>query len=236
MCGHNYRRFDAKIHYIRYELIASDTFMEKTNANAIVFDDHLLFADSFSSLLERLELFNTVQTFSDERDLRQFLIKHSEIPVYVFLDYYLKGGTGLTLISEVKRMNRQAVIIIMSSVVSPTAVINILEYKPQGFVSKSSGFDSIIQCLTTVARGKQYICPVIAEILATIHPTKKVLFTARELEILQYFAQGLSIAHTAEKAHLSKHTIVAHRRKMMSKINVNSITELLSYARKHELI
>ncbi|NMN36149.1 DNA-binding CsgD family transcriptional regulator [Pedobacter sp. SG918] len=53
------------------------------------------------------------------------------------------------------------------------------------------------------------------------------------MEILQYFAHGSTIAQTAEKVHLSKHIIVAHRRNMMSKIN--SITKLLSYARKSEI-
>jgi DNA-binding NarL/FixJ family response regulator len=209
--------------------------MQKTNTIAIVFDDHLLFADSFSALIERLELFNAVHTINDKKELTQFIIKHSKVNIYLFLDYYLKNENGLTLINEVKRLNRQLIIIIMSSTISPTTVTNILDYKPQGFISKSSGFDMILQCLTTIANGNQYICPVISKIVeqATI---RKIPFTARELEVLQYFAQGLSIAHTAEKAHLSKHTIVAHRRKMMSKINVNSITELLSYARSEELI
>jgi DNA-binding NarL/FixJ family response regulator len=211
--------------------------MEKTNAIAIVLDDHLLFAESFSSLIERLELFSAVRTFSEEKELTDFLIKHSENPIYLFLDYYLKNRNGLPLINEAKRLNRRIIIIIMSSISSPIAVTNILDYNPQGFVSKSSGFNTILECLTMVASGKQYICPVISEIVSgTRSHARKTPFSGRELEILQYFARGLSIAHTAEQAHLSKHTIVAHRRKMMSKIGVNSITELLAYARVQELI
>lgn len=210
--------------------------MEKTKTTAIVFDDHLLFADSFSALLERLELFNAVHTFNDKKELTSFLIKHSKVRICLFLDYYLKNENGLMLINEVKRLNRQTVIIVVSSAMSPTTVTNILDYKPHGFISKSSGFDTILQCLNTIENGNRYICPVISAIVDHTDHTKKIQFTARELEILQYFAQGLSIALTAEKAHLSKHTIVSHRRKMMAKVDVNSITELLLYARGHELI
>ncbi|KQB99840.1 response regulator transcription factor [Pedobacter sp. Hv1] len=210
--------------------------MEKTNTIAIVFDDHLLFADSFSALIERLDLFSAVHTLHDKKELTQFLIKHSKTRICLFLDYYLKNENGLALINEVRRLSRQTSIIVMSSTISPTTVTNILDYKPHGFISKSSGFDTILQCLTTIAQGNPYICPIISEIAEHTERIKKMPFTARELEILQYFAQGLSIAHTAEKAHLSKHTIVAHRRKMMSKVNVNSITELLLYARDQELI
>ena len=210
--------------------------MERNNAIAIVFDDHRLFADSFSALIERLELFRFVHTFSEERELTQFLIKHSQTPIYLFLDYYLKDKNALPLINETKRLNRQVTVIVISSVANPMTVANIMAYNPKGIISKSSGFDTILECLSTIGRGEQYICPVISEIVSNANQTSEIPFTVRELEILQYFAQGLSIAQTAERTHLSKHTIVAHRRKMMAKANVNSITELLAYARAKELI
>lgn len=210
--------------------------MRKNDAIAIIFDDHLLFADSFSALIERLELFSSVHAFSEEKELTHFLIKHHHSPIYLFLDYYLKQKNGLPLINEARRLNKHITIIIMSSVVSPTAITNILSYSPNGFVSKSSGFSTILECLNTISKGEQYISPTISDIVLNSNLTKKLLFTARELELLQYFARGLSIAQTAEQTHLSRHTIVAHRRKMMAKVNVNSITELLSYARDQELI
>ncbi|SHG17342.1 helix-turn-helix domain-containing protein [Pedobacter caeni] len=48
---------------------------------------------------------------------------------------------------------------------------------------------------------------------------------AGELEILHYFAKGLSITYSAEQVHISKHTIVAHWCKMTGKPDVNPITE-----------
>ncbi len=210
--------------------------MKKSDAIAIVFDDHLLFADSFSALIERLELFRAVHTISEEKELINFLIRHSQSPIYLFLDYYLQNKNGLPLINEARRLNKQITIIVVSSVTSPIAITNILSYNPQGLVSKSSGFSAILECLTVIGQGKQYLSPAISDIIANVNLSKKLLFTGRELEVLQYFAHGLSIAQTAEKTHLSKHTIVAHRRKMMAKASVNSITELLSYAREQELI
>ncbi|WP_131537042.1 response regulator transcription factor [Pedobacter nototheniae] len=210
--------------------------MKKREAIAIVLDDHHLFADSFSALIERLELFNSVHTFSEERELINFLLKNFKSPIYLFLDYYLKNTNALPLINEARRLNKHVTIIIISSVISPITIANILSYNPNGFVSKSSGFNSILECLSIISQGEQYISPSITEIVSNTDITSKIPFTARELEILHYFAQGLTIAHTAEQTNLSKHTIVAHRRKMMAKVNANSIIELLSYARKQELI
>lgn len=56
------------------------------------------------------------------------------------------------------------------------------------------------------------------------------------MDMLYHFSQGNSIQETAEIAHLSKHTVVSHRRRMMEKTNSKSITELLAYARKLNII
>lgn len=210
--------------------------MERKNAIAAIFDDHSLFADSFSALIERLDLFRTVHTFNSEKEFTRFLVQNSQTPVYLFLDYYLKDRNALPLINEIRRLNRHTTVIIVSSVANPIVVANILAYGPNGFISKSSGFNTILECLSVLSRGEQYVCPVIKEFADFKSQPNKIPFTARELEILQYFAKGLSIADTAEETHLSKHTIVAHRRKMMTKAQVNSITELLAYARDKELI
>lgn len=219
-----------------HTFVSLHLLMERKNAIAIIFDDHSLFADSFSALIERLELFRAVHTFNDEREFTRFLVQNPQTPIYLFLDYYLKDKNTLPLINEIRRLNRYTIVIVISSVANPTTVANILAYKPNGFISKSSGFNTILECLSVIAQGEQYVCPVIREFISVKNQPNQIPFTARELEILQYFAQGLSIAHTAEHMHLSKHTIVAHRRKMMAKVNVNSITELLAYARVHELI
>lgn len=210
--------------------------IKKGNTIAVVFDDHRLFTDSFSVLIERLEIFRSVHAINEERDLIQFLIKHHHTPICLFLDYYLKDKTALSLINESRRLNRQTTVIVISSVINSTAVANILAYNPQGLISKSSGFDTVLQCLAAIDRGEQYTCPVISEIVRNMNQAVDLPFTPRELEILQYFAQGLSILQTAEKTYLSKHTIVSHRRKMMTKAKVNSVVELLAYARAKELI
>lgn len=212
--------------------------MDKNTAIAIVYDDHMLFADSFSALIERLHLFKAVYVLDDEQKLGRFLLEQSKIstPIYLFLDYYLKNGTGLSILTEARRLNRKLIVIMMSSLLSPSVIKNVLKYNPQGFVSKSSGFDIIIECLQAIQQERMYLCPVISDVLEQEKTMENIHFSSRELEILNCFAEGLTILETAEKMHLSKHTIVAHRRNMMGKAKVKSITELLAFARSREYI
>jgi len=214
----------------------SDTAFFNKNRIAIVLDDHLLFADSFSAVLERLQFFNTVHTFNEGKDLIRFLMQYDLGDIFLFADYYLKCNNSSFIIKEAKRINKNINIIIISSVVNPVTIKSLLTYHPKGFVSKSSGTDIVIDCIKHIGKGESYICPVIREILNSSDTIKEIPFTARELDILNYFAKGLSIAETAERAFLSKHTIVAHRRKMMEKTKTHSITELLAYCRQAEII
>lgn len=204
---------------------------------AVVFDDHLLFVESFTALLERLDLFDTIRGFTDETEGVYYLIKYSGVPVYCFLDYYLPNRNALPLVNEIRRINKQARVIIVSSTTSPSVIDHIRTFEPDGFLSKSSGMTIVLECIRHLELGKPYVCPVIRERIPMPDlPPTATRFTARELEVLQLFASGLSIAETAERTHLSKHTVVSHRRKLMEKANAASITQLLAYARTHELI
>ena len=208
------------------------------NPIAVIYDDHLLFAESFSTVLERLMLFKSVHAFDNEQAYRRFLIKYFDESVYLFLDYYLPKKNALTLIKETRRINKKARIIVVSSVADPALINHILTYEPNGFLSKSCGLDTVLECLRTISVDKLYVCPVIRKIIdtETLTTNNNIPFTARELEILQYFARGMSIVATAEATHLSKHTIVSHRRNMMTKSGSKSIVELLVYARKQHLL
>ncbi|MGE8423707.1 MAG: helix-turn-helix transcriptional regulator, partial [Sphingobacterium siyangense] len=90
-------------------------------------------------------------------------------------------------------------------------------------------------CVYTIKQGLEYIDPYFTELIAEQN-RGLTQFTPREIELLKYFAQGVTIAETAKKTFLSPHTIVAHRRKMMAKVNCKSITQMLNFAKENELI
>ncbi len=203
---------------------------------AVVYDDHSLFAISFSSFLQRNGNYKSVRYFTDEYELNRYLVDFRNSPIHLFMDYYLSEGTSLVLISDARNIVKNIKIIVVTGIANPVEAANILYYSPDGFISKSSDFVTISDCIEQILLGRQYICSYIQKLLSEADNTADISFTARELEMLQYFNQGLSIVETADKVHLSKHTVVAHRRNMMSKTGSKSITELLSIVRKLKLI
>ncbi|MCC2590314.1 response regulator transcription factor [Chryseobacterium sp. MFBS3-17] len=65
---------------------------------------------------------------------------------------------------------------------------------------------------------------------------EKVKLSERELQILRFYAQGLTINQIAENIFLAPDTVKFHRRKLFDKLNVKNITEALAYATNYKLI
>jgi len=206
------------------------------NSRAVILDDHRIFGDAFSMLLEKLNRFKSVHPFNNEKDFLNFVRSYRNDSLFLFIDFYLKDQNALSIINTVKKLSKNNKIIVISSLTNPQLAKTILGYEPHGFISKSSSLDIIVKCICTVSERKNYTCPEIKNIIQSYQELNEIPFTKKELYLLHYFSQGLTIDQTAEKAFLSRHTIIAHRRKMMEKTNTRSITELLAFCRKLDLL
>ncbi|REA56423.1 hypothetical protein DSL64_26880 [Dyadobacter luteus] len=207
------------------------------NTTAIIFDDHRMFAESLALLVERMDYFDSVHTFSEEKELFRFLLNNeSQRETFFFVDFYLLDKHCIPLINEAKRINKRIRTVIVSSVMNAATIKYIDSNKPDGFLSKLAGFDEVLACVTVLRDGQRYISPVIEKVLEDASEHAPVHFSKREVELLQYFYQGHSIMSTAERVSLSMHTIVAHRRRMMEKVKCKSMAELLTFCRKNGIV
>ncbi|HTN17414.1 MAG TPA: response regulator transcription factor [Chitinophagaceae bacterium] len=208
-------------------------------SSALIYDDHKLFAQSFASFLERLGVFQQVRNAGSEDDVVRNLVSLStEGYVYFFLDYRIGEGNALHLLNDARRISRKIKVIVITSMTRPATIVNMLSYKPDAMISKSSGANVITECLEAIAGKRQYICPEMSTLISTFDASKnaKQVFSQREIEILSLFDKGLSIIEAADAAHLSRYTIVNHRSNMMKKSGTKSIVELLAYARRNGIL
>ncbi len=204
-----------------------------TKANAIVFDDHSLFADALALVLTRLDYFSDVVVVKNEQELRAQLIRWNKVPVYLYLDYYMPGCNVTHLIADIKRLFHNTYIIIISSFTNPTVIKGVYMQKPAAIIGKTAQVSEIISCLNTIEQNEIYLSEFIADILKSQQfDTIEILFTPKEMEILAHINSGKNIQQTAELLNISRHTVVTHRRNMMAKTNCHSVTELISYCRQ----
>lgn len=208
--------------------------MEK-NKVAVILDDEKLFADSFSLLLEKYQLFEQIHVFNNPEDLIRFLIVDDQKEIFFFLDYFIKEHNGVGILQDIKKFGRRPFIIFVSSTTSPYILNNMLHARPHAIISKSGGIENLVACISSVKRNSVYIELSLQSLLDELKENMPA-FSQREIQLLHLFSNGLSIAETAEMVYLSKHTIITYRRKMMAKANCHSIGQLLKIAKDNGVI
>lgn len=206
---------------------------------ACILDDYTLFSEILAKTLEDYNFFNIAKVFTNEKNLINYLTRlNNSEEVYLFLDYNLEGGLRLLgILQNLKRIAKKCKIIIISGITNPVHIRNILEFEPNGIIHKSDGLNGILTCIKIVKSGESYTSESIKNILNQQLPFENSSpFTQREIEVLRYFAQGFTVNRTAEKMILSNHTIVAHRRKMFAKAKCHNLVDLISFAKKFDLL
>jgi two-component system response regulator NreC len=119
-------------------------------------------------------------------------------------------------------------------------VREILRAGARGYLLKDSGADDLVAAIRAVASGESYLSPAVSNAVLDDyrrHVTNPIdLLTSREREVLQMLAEGKTNKEIAVVLNLSVYTVDAHRGRIMEKLNLHSINELVRFALRNGLI
>jgi DNA-binding NarL/FixJ family response regulator len=119
-------------------------------------------------------------------------------------------------------------------------VREILRAGARGYLLKDSPAQDMLAAVRAVAGGEGYISPAVSSAVLDDyrkHVTNPIdLLTSREREVLQMLAEGKTNKEIATVLNLSVYTVDAHRGRIMEKLNLHSINELVRFAVRNGLI
>ena len=119
-------------------------------------------------------------------------------------------------------------------------VREILRAGARGYLLKDSVAGDLVSAVRAVAQGEGYISPAVSNAVLDDyrkHVTNPIdLLSSREREVLQMLAEGKTNKEIAGVLNLSVYTVDAHRGRIMEKLNVHSINELVRFAVRNGLI
>ena len=105
-----------------------------------------------------------------------------------------------------------------------------------GYLLKDNAFAEIVEAIHAVVKGEKYVCAKVATLLVDEYvqdgqgsPAPAQL-TKRELEVIRMLANGKTSKEIALITETSVKTIDACRRRIMRKLDINSVAELVKYA------
>ena len=118
---------------------------------------------------------------------------------------------------------------------------NLLRQGASGYLNKECDPQEIVTAVRTVSRGRKYITPTVAELLAdqlnsgADRPLHEQL-SEREFQVFLRLSQGETIGVIADSLSLSVKTVSTYRTRIMEKMSLESNSDLTYYALKNGLI
>jgi two-component system, NarL family, response regulator NreC len=119
-------------------------------------------------------------------------------------------------------------------------VREILRAGARGYLLKDQIDSDLLAAVRAVARGEGYLSPAVSDAVLNDyrkHVSEPIdLLTSREREVLQMIAEGKTNKEIATVLALSVYTVDAHRGRIMEKLNLHSVNELVRFAVRNGLI
>lgn len=204
-----------------------------------IVDDHKLFREGLSILLESLPYIKNVQEASDGYMFLELL--NTFKPDLIFMDIGMPGMDGIETTIQALEKYPDLKIIALSMYADEDYYTRMINAGARGFILKNSGMKQVEECLENVISGYNYFSP---EILSGItrnltkkkRPLKSGLLSEREEEVLYHICQGLSNHEIAENIGISKRTVDKHRENILLKTESKNTAGLVMYAIRNGIV
>lgn len=188
-------------------------------------DDHPLFRDGLSGLLNSLQTEAQPAYASDYKELAQQLTQTDWD--LILLDLDMPGATAAFGIAEIRAQAPDAKIVVVSANESHATVRDVLAQGVQGYLPKSASNEVMRHALRLVLSGDRYLPPLLLETQAgqETHPVAGTALTPREREVLTMLAKGKANKEIARALNISGTTVKTHVAAIFRTLNVHNRTQ-----------
>ena len=200
-------------------------------------DDHQLVRQGVRRLLEAASGIVVVGEAANGHEVLQAL-RSGPVDVVV-LDLSMPGMPGMDLIRRIKSDHPQVAVLVLTMHAEEQYVMRAFRCGANGYLTKDSAADDLVQAIRKVASGGAYVTPAIAERLAVglAVPSQDLHrhLSDREFEVMRLIVAGRRLTDIAHDLHLSVKTVSTHKTHILDKLHLTSTASLVRYALEHRL-
>lgn len=201
-------------------------------------DDHAVVRQGFKLILDAQEDMEVVGEASNGREAVEAAAQLG--PDVVVMDVAMPELNGIEATRRILQQSPWTRVLALSMHKDSVYVREILRAGARGYLLKDAIDRDLVAAVRAVAQGDGYISPAVSEAVLSDY-RKHVkdpidLLSSREREILQMLAEGKTNKDVAAALNLSPHTVDAHRGRIMEKLNLHNIGELVRFAMRARLV
>ncbi len=215
------------------------------NIKIILVEDHQIVRDGIKALIADNGSIEIIGEAKSAYELFELL--KTQIPDIVLLDISLPTMSGIEVSKMLSADFPQIKKLMLSMYTSEDFIFNALKTGINGYLSKNTTREELLQAIHDVSNGKEYFSKSISDTILksymksarygnTVSNNKLSNLTSREKEILLYVAEGMNNPSLAQKLNISIRTVETHKTSIMRKLGLNSTVDLVKFAIKNNII
>lgn len=191
----------------------------------LLVEDHPLYRVGIRLSLNYSDLSCVVAAETEDvKSTKAFLEQHGNEVDLILLDYFLPDGNGVDVIRHAQKFSPKAKIVLLSGDIKNPEIIARIQGLVDGYMGKEVDPETLKTKLNALFgingydEDKQYRISVKSDL------------SAREIEIIQLCANGMSAQQIADRLGLSRRTVEVHKSHIFEKLDLNTTTDLVKYA------
>ncbi|MBP6455400.1 MAG: response regulator transcription factor [Chitinophagaceae bacterium] len=206
----------------------------------IIVDDHTLVSNALADLINGIEEFDVAYQLKNGKELMDKLNIMNELPHIILLDINMPVMNGFETMEILSREYPGIKVLALSMNDDEISIIKMMRSGACGFISKIMTEDELIIALKSVKTKGFYYSDKVTNLIVNNFKTKEnnspILFTDREMELMQYICTDLTYKEIAEKMNVSPKTVDGYRDNLFNKLDIKSRIGLAIYIIKNEIV
>ncbi len=203
----------------------------------VIADDHTFFREGLSKVLQANKKIKVLAQASNGLELIEFAKQYT--PDVLIVDIAMPLLDGIKAVKEITRLGIRSKVIALSMHTEDSIILQMLDAGAMGFLDKNTSKEEMYEAIDSVLIHNSVYFPestnaYMMELLMSSnfkpYPQNGVVFTPRELEVIQMICKDFTTKEIGVKLDLSPRTIDTHRVRIMEKMNVKSVAGLVAYA------
>jgi DNA-binding NarL/FixJ family response regulator len=204
-----------------------------TEITALIVDDHEVVREGLRLSLSRSPHIRVVGEASDGQAAIDLAERRR--PNVVIMDVRMPGMDGLEATKLLSERLPDVSVLIFTAFSERTLLSRGLESGAKGYILKEAPHETLVRAIEKIANGESFIDPALMPAFLTGKDREDML-TAREREILQLLADGMSNADVAGRLFISQETVKSHVRHILAKLEADTRTHAVAIALRDAII
>lgn len=206
----------------------------------IIADDHPVFRAGLKSIIESNPQYRVVGEANNGRELIEKI--GSNTCDMVILDLSMPETHGLEVLAEIKKNFPEIRVLIVTMHKEREYFKYALTKGVDGYILKNEVAEKIVSSIQSIQSGlKSYSSEILSFIVDNYSvildsPITMELLSKREKQVLKLIVAGKTSRDIAKELGISKRTVDVHRAKIMEKLQIENIAELVKFSISHGLV